>query len=366
MLTIGITGIRGLIGWHLHAFLHGYDDVAVVGCDRGTFASNKQMDAFVSGVDAIVHLAGMNRGDEREIEETNLHLTQSLIDACIRTASRPHILFASSTHIDGDTVYGRSKRQCGELLHAWADTNGAPFTEMVLPHVFGECGRPFYNSVVSTFCHQLAHGEQPEIIHDGQLELLHAQKLAQHIDSFIRQGKSGTLRLRGRAIPVSELLRKLEGMAAQYREHLIPDLSEQLDLDLFNTYRSYLFPDIYPVALQLHQDERGALFESVKSLNGGQCFISTTKPGVTRGNHYHRHKFERFMVIRGEALIRIRKLFSDEIKTFNVRGDVPQYVDIPTLHTHNITNTGRGELLTLFWSHEIFSPASSETYTEQV
>lgn len=366
MLTIGVTGIRGLIGWHLHAFLHAHDDVAVVGCDRGTFASNKQMDAFVSGVDAIVHLAGMNRGDGREIEETNLHLTQSLINACARTTSRPHILFASSTHIDGDTAYGRSKRQCGELLHVWADTNGASFTEMVLPHVFGECGRPFYNSVVSTFCHQLAHDEQPGIVHDGQLELLHAQQLAQHIDSFIRRGESGTVHLRGRAMLVSDLLQKLEGMAAQYRGHLIPDLSERLGLDLFNTYRSYLFPDIYPVELQLYQDERGALFESVKSLNGGQCFISTTKPGVTRGNHYHRHKVERFLVIQGEALIRVRKLFSDEVEAFEVCGGVPQYVDIPTLHAHNITNTGRGELLTLFWSHEIFSQALPETYTEQV
>jgi len=366
MLRVGITGIDGLIGWHLYTFLHTDDGVTVVGCDRDAFASSKQMDTFVSGVDAIVHLAGMNRGDEREIEETNPRLTQSVIDACLRTESRPHILFASSTHIDGDTAYGRSKRQCTELFRAWANTNDALFTEMVLLHVFGEGGRPFYNSVVSTFCHQLAHGEQPEIIHDGQLELLHAQQLAQHIDAFIRQRKSGTLRLRGRVMSVSGLLRKLEGMAAQYRGHLIPDLDDRLDMDLFNTYRSYLFPGIYPVTLQLRQDERGTLFESVKSLNGGQCFISTTKQGVTRGNHYHRRKFERFLVIQGEALIRVRKLFSDHVETFRVCGSVPQYVDIPTLHAHNITNTGRGALLTLFWSNEIFDPASPETYAEQV
>lgn len=366
MLTIGITGIHGLIGWHLRTYLRGCEGVAVRGCDRSTFASGELMDAFVSGADAIVHLAGMNRGEGHKIEETNLHLTQAIVDACARTESRPHILFASSTHIKKDTAYGRSKRRCGELLQTWAEKNSALATIMILPHVFGECGRPFYNSVVATFCYQLAKGEVPEIIHDGGLELLHAQQVAREVNAIVRQKKGGRIRLQGQAMTVSELLQTLKDMAAQYGQHLIPELGTRLELDLFNTYRSYLFPDAYPVDLPVKRDERGTLFEVVKSLSGGQCFISSTKPDVTRGNHYHRHKVERFLVLRGEALIRIRKIFSARVDTFRVHGDKPQYVDIPTLHTHNITNIGNDELLTLFWAHEIFDPKNPDTHMEMV
>ena len=126
-----------------------------------------------------------------------------------------------------------------------------------------------------------------------------------------------------------------------YAQHIIPDLREDIRRDLFNTYRSYLYPGHYPVALTLHTDPRGSLFEAVKSPNGGQSFMSTTHPGITRGNHYHTRKVERFLVTGGEAEIKLRHLFGNEVQTFRVSGEQPSYVDIPTLHTHNITNVGR-------------------------
>lgn len=363
---IGITGAKGLIGWHLCSYLHGKPEIEIVPADRAAFASEDAIEEFVSRCDAIVHLAGMNRGADDDIERTNIDLVATLVRALEKTNSVAHVVFASSAHIDRDTAYARSKRKGAELLKAWAARSGGLVTVLVLPHVFGESGKPFYNSVVSTFCHQLAAGEKPQIIDNGALELVHAQRVAEVALEAVLSGQGGRLAPAGEKIKVSGLLVKLQGLADSYREMVVPDLRRPIDLALFNTYRSYLYPRHYPVSLPLRTDPRGALFEAVKTHNGGQSFISTTKPGITRGNHYHRRKVERFLVLQGEAVIRLRRLFSDEVVEFVVDGTAPQYVDMPTLHTHSITNIGSGELVTLFWSHEIFDPAAPDTYAETV
>lgn len=366
MLKIGITGIEGLIGWHLHAFLYGQPNVQVIKANRDTFAKQEKLNEFVNACDVIVHLAGMNRGDENEVFATNIRLTDDLIAACKRFQCKPHIIFSSSTHIYRDTTYGKSKNICTERFLELSSQSGALFTNLILPNVFGECGKPFYNSVVSTFCFQIANRQEPKIVNDITTEQVHAQQVARTIYGIINTYKVGNINLDGTHINVSELLIKITNFANLYQQHIIPDLRNEFDLYLFNTYRSYLYPDKYPISAALNIDNRGTLFEAVKSLNGGQTFISTTKPGITRGNHYHTKKFERFFVISGQAEIRIRKLFSNKIETFSVNGEMPQYIDIPTLHTHNITNIGNGELITLFWSHEIFNPACPDTYAEIV
>ena len=366
MLRVGITGVEGLIGWHLRIFLHSKDNVEVIGADRSTFLSEEKLQGFVSNVDVIVHLAGMNRGDDLEIEKTNVALSNQIISACNNTHRQPHIVFSSSTHAFGNTAYGRSKRLCAEIFRQWADESGSVFTNLIIPHVFGEGGKPFYNSVVSTFCYQLAHQQEPEIKYDGDLELLHAQELSVRIWQLICKPEDGELSLPGFRMKVSELLERLRKMAGLYDTNIIPHLDQEIDLCLFNTYRSYLFPKHYPVALVLHEDARGGLVEVVKTLHGGQCFVSTTKPGVTRGNHYHTKKIERFLVLKGRAVILFRKMFSSQIHKFEVSGEVPQYIDIPTGHTHNITNVGDKDLVTLFWAHEIFDPDKPDTFKEMV
>jgi UDP-2-acetamido-2,6-beta-L-arabino-hexul-4-ose reductase len=151
-----------------------------------------------------------------------------------------------------------------------------------------------------------------------------------------------------------------------YAGHVFPDVRDDFDRDLFNTFRSYLYPHRYPTALTLHEDPRGCLFEAVKTHNGGQTFLSTTKPGITRGNHYHTRKIERFLVVSGQAEIRLRRVFDSEVQVFKVSGDQPAYVDMPTLHTHNITNTGSSDLITLFWTHEFYDPNMPDTFFELV
>jgi UDP-2-acetamido-2,6-beta-L-arabino-hexul-4-ose reductase len=364
-MRIGITGIDGFLGWHLRCRLLP-ESVEIKGAVESTFRDPEALAAFVAGCDVVVHLAAMNRGEPSEVEATNVALAEKLVAALEARSSKAHVLFSSSTHIHGDSGYGRSKKKAGECLDRWARTRGGRFTNLVLPHLFGEGGRPFYNSGCATFCHQLARGEASEVNPAGRLELIHAQRVSDLILRCIREETEGDLRVEGTPLAVDELYGRLRAISESYRAGIIPSLEDPLELELFNTYRSYLFPQAYPVGVTLHSDPRGWLFESVKTRNGGQSFLSLTHPGITRGNHYHRAKFERFMVIQGEAEIRIRRLFDDRIHTFPVSGRTPCFVDMPTFHTHAIQNTGGEELITMFWSHEIFDPARPDTYARTV
>ena len=365
-VRIGVTGAQGLIGWHVRCFLRTQPGIEVVGCDRKQFADDGFMSRFVEECDAIIHLAGMNRGGQEEIARTNVWLAERLVACAERAECRPHVVYSSSLHETRDTPYGRSKKQAGEILLRWAEKSGGRATVLVLPHVFGEGGRPFYNSVVATFCYQLANQLEPTVNADGELELLHAQDVARMALESVLDGTVGTRRIAGQPIRVLELSEKLRTMAIAYRSMVVPSLWQPLDLRLFNTYRSYLFPAQYPMRFTQHADARGRLFECVRTIHGGQCFVSTTRPGVTRGNHFHTRKFERFAVIGGEAVIRLRRLFDQAVHEFPVRGDEPVCIDMPTLHTHSIENTGGGELVTLFWSHEFYDRGDPDTFQEPV
>jgi len=250
MLKIGVTGAYGLVGWHARCRLFAEPGVEAIPAGREAFRDDAGLDVFVWRCDAILHFAGMNRGEDAEIERVNVGLAEALVAAMERTGRSPHLVFSSSTHIDRDTAYGRSKRAAAEIFARWADNRGGRFTNLVLPHVFGEQGRPFYNSVVSTFCYQLAKGERPRIDHDGQLELLHAQEVAELALTAIREGTRGAIRPSGRPIRVSAMLERAAHLAGCYSGGVIPELEDRFDLRLFNTYRSYLFPDFYPRRLE--------------------------------------------------------------------------------------------------------------------
>ncbi|MDX8414104.1 MAG: NAD-dependent epimerase/dehydratase family protein [Mariprofundales bacterium] len=366
--VLGVTGADGLIGWHVRAFFHGVKHVRVLAANRQSFASEAMLDAFVAKCDAIVHLAGINRADDDALERGNISLTEQLIAALERVGVQPHILFSSSTHVlSCDSAYARGKKGCSVLWQAWVQRHQARFTNMILPHVFGEGGRPFYNSVVSTFCHQLARSETPQVVHDGDLELLHAQDVAAFVLQAVENGHSGEARLHGSAICVSALRDVLQTMHREYfAAYQFPVLTQALHLNLFNVLRSYCFPQCYPLSLVAHKDARGYLYEAVKGQQGGQCFVSGTHPGVTRGNHYHRRKVERFLVISGDAVIRVRRIFSDQVHAYSVSGREPVCVDMPTFHVHNISNCGSDELITLFWAHEVFDAEQPDTYAELV
>ena len=365
-MRIGITGSAGMLGWHLRCYLAQFDDVDVVLADRRTFQDAQLLENFVASVDSIAHFAGMNRGEGEELVAANVGIAESLVAALEKRGATPHVVYSSTTHIERDSPYGQSKKRAGEIIGDWAARNEARFCNMVLPHVFGEGTKPFYNSAVATFAYQLATGGTPEIHTDADLELVHAQDVAAAVLQVIRGGDVGQKRLAGDVISVSDVLQRLIGIAESYQDGVIPDLGDRLSLLLFNLYRSYLFPTYYPRSLDLHSDDRGNLVEIVKNLTGGQVFFSTTRPGITRGNHFHYHKVERFLVVDGQARIRVRRLFDDECHEFDVCGSKPAFIDMPPLHTHSITNTGTGPLLTLFWANEIFDPDAPDTVAEPV
>jgi UDP-2-acetamido-2,6-beta-L-arabino-hexul-4-ose reductase len=366
-MRIGITGADGFLGWHLRCLLHGDTDDTAVPCDQASFADDKALNNLVATSDAIVHFAGINRGTDDEVLSGNVAITDRLIGALCWSGRTPHILFASSIQIERDNPYGEAKRVCAQHLHAWADGCEARFTTVVLPNVFGEFGRPFYNSVVATFCHQLVHGEEPHIGADASLELVHAQDAVARFVTLAHEETVGVVRVSGgKLLLVSEILRRLEGLNASYVSGTFPVLADPFDLQLFNTLRSFRFPDQAQGAFEVHADARGLLWDVARAQGAGQTFVSWTLPGITRGNHYHRHEVERFAVLSGSGRIRLRRLFTSDVHTYDLTGEIPAYVDMPTFCTHSIENTGSTPLLTLFWSGQLFDTGNPDTWSEPV
>jgi UDP-2-acetamido-2,6-beta-L-arabino-hexul-4-ose reductase len=362
-----ITGANGLLGWHGSAaarFKHG---MAVRRDARAEWLEPEAITRLVDGADTVLHFAALNRAPDAQVTAENAAITATLIAALRAAKAKPRtVVFSNSTHVSRDTAYGQSKRDTAEQLSAVCAEFGARFIDVVLPNVFGECGKPFSNSVVHTFCQQLAGRETPRVDGNGSIVLAHAGNVVDAMFAARAAEASGRFTVAGELISVPDLLAVLQQQIASYRAGVFPSVAKPLELKLFNTLRSFMLRTDTPYPLTLRTDDRGTLAETVKSEGGGQIFYSTTKPGITRGNHVHFGKVERFAVVQGEAIIRIRRLFSTAVHEFRVNGAEPVAVDMPTLHTHNITNVGTGPLLTLFWTHEIFDPARPDTYAEPV
>jgi len=368
-MKVGITGAGGFVGWHMRCYLQTREDIAEVRtANRKTFADETALEAFVDGLDLIVHLAGVNRAEDVELLEGNARPARQLVDALNAVGVAPCVILSSSTHAEHPVnAYGRGKAEAEHIFSGWAEHSGARFVNIIVPHVFGEYGRPFYNSAVATFCHQIVRGEKPKVNGNGALELVHIQNLVEEMFEACVQGKSGTIRVEGHKIGVAEVEQQLHLLWHDYHvQGQLPDLVEPFQRNLFNALRGAMPENMRLCSPVLHSDDRGWLVETVKAGSGGQCFVSTTRPGITRGNHFHRRKVERFFVLQGKAEIRLRKLFTEDVQCFTLDGSSPAFVDIPTLHTHCITNVGDAELITLFWSDEFFDPEKSDTYFEPV
>lgn len=371
MRRLVVTGAGGLLGRHVSARAHAANCAArfkgesppweLIRLDRAAFNDDHALSNALSGAALVIHLAGFNRAPDAELAEGNIALAARLADALDASGGAPAVAYANSVHEARDTPYGRGKRGAAEVLGRWAARAGADFANLVLPHIFGEGGQPHYNNVTGTFCHEAAHCRVPEI-NPGEVELLHAGSAAE----VMLYPVPGTRRLAGRNIAVPDLWARIAGFHAAYSSGIFPDLSDPFNLALFNTYRTHLYPDGFPRALKVHRDGRGLLFEAAKGGGGGQSFVSMTFPGVTRGDHFHLSKVERFLVIDGEATIRIRPVLSETVRDYRVSGAEPAAVDMPTLHTHSIENTGKGPLTTLFWTNEIFDPARPDTFADTV
>lgn len=372
MLKIGITGQNGFVGTHLLNTLalqpEVYEQIAF---ERTFFDIEKDLDSFVSECDVIVHLAALNRHNEAEvIYDTNISLVKKLIESLERTNSNPHIFISSSSQEERDNLYGKSKKEGRELLADWAKKANAVFTGMIIPNVFGPFGHPYYNSVVATFSHQVANNETPKIDIDGQLKLIYVGELVSEIINAIQEKKNEEKLVVNHTseAKVSEVLAMLQNYKEQYQEKgEIPTIANTFELNLFNTFRCYMdIKNHFPVKFIEHTDPRGSFVEIIRLGVGGQVSFSTTVPGITRGNHYHTRKIERFAVIKGKALIQLRKIGTNEVLDFYLDGNEPAYVDMPIWYTHNIKNIGDEVLYTNFWINESYNEEDADTYFVEV
>lgn len=368
MKRIGITGQNGFVGSHLYNTLGlKPEEFERIEFKKEFFNNPEKLDHFVEQCDVIVHLAAMNRHPDPEvIFENNINLVKELIASLERTRSKAHVLFSSSSQEEKDNLYGKSKKEGRVLFSEWAKKSGGIFTGLVIPNVFGPFGKPNYNSFIATFCHKLTHGETPGIDIDGEVRLIYVGELVQEIIDNIYKGQTDELyEVSHTSVnKVSEVLEKLNHYKQLYFENgEIPELKTKFDLNLFNTFRCYFdVKNHYPVKFTQHVDPRGAFVEVIRLGIGGQCSFSTTVPGITRGNHFHTRKIERFAVIKGQALIQLRKIDTEEVLDFYLDGNEPAYVDMPIWYTHNIKNIGNEELYTIFWINEPFIPEDADTY----
>ena len=372
MKKIGITGQNGFIGKHLYNTLGLFpEEFHRVDFQKDYFEDSQKLDSFVAQCDVIVHLAAKNRhNDPQVIYDTNIGLVEKLLSSLDKTNSKAHVLFSSSTHEEKDNLYGKSKKEGRELMVKWAKSSGGKFTGMIIPNVFGPFGHPNYNSVIATFSYKLCHNETPVIDVDREMKLIYVGELVDVILKEIRNGED-TYELfvpNTSECKVSEILCLLETYKAEYQEKgIIPSLNSRFEINLFNTFRSYIDNEKhFPVKFVEHTDPRGAFVEVIRLNVGGQISFSTTVPGITRGNHFHTRKIERFAVIKGKALIQLRKIGTRKILNFELNGKEPAYVDMPVWYTHNIKNTGLDDLYTIFWINEFYDPEDADTYFEQV
>lgn len=371
MVRFGITGQSGFVGTHLFNYLNLQENVTCIPFNNIFFDDPETLGGFVKQCDVIIHLAALNRHIDADIlYQTNVDLVQKLIAALESEGVNPHVIFSSSTQEERNNAYGNSKKYGRSLLIDWAKKNNAKFTGLLIPNVFGPFGNPYYNSVMATFCHQLTHNENPAIDIDGTLNLIYVAELVEVIWNVIKE-KIDNINyiIPATAIKkVTEILTILLRFKSEYYDQgIFPKLNDSFELNCFNTFRSYIDHEtFFPYYLSQHIDDRGSFVETIKLHQGGQVSFSTTKPQITRGNHFHTRKIERFAVIKGKARIDLRRIGTDKILSFELDGEKPSYVDMPIWYTHNITNIGTEELYTIFWINEFFDPADTDTFFVEV
>ncbi|WP_036223614.1 NAD-dependent epimerase/dehydratase family protein [Maritalea myrionectae] len=368
-----VTGANGLLGWHAAAHLHAENCAAnfkgdpspyqISAIDRQKFADDNELLRAIQSADVVLHFAGVNRAEETALETANVNIANRLLWACETVNAKPHIIYANSIHSKNDSVYGRSKRAAQVAF----EQRASKFTNVILPHIFGEGARPYYNNVTATLIENLINDKSSEIDENGQVNLLHAGRAVDQMINLAKDGQEGEIELAGLKMSISELFEKLDRFHSAYMENVFPSLESDFDISLFNAYRASTYPNSWPRKLKLNKDSRGCLFEAIKSKGGGgQSFASTTLSGVTRGDHFHINKIERFLVLRGKAKVRMRRVLTKEVWEFDVSGEEPCIVDMPTLYTHSLENVGSEPLITLFWTNEIFDPKAPDTFADRV
>jgi len=361
-MKVLITGANGFIGRSLTAHLRTRGD-----CDLRLFDVGNSMEYLrqaLNDADVVYHLAGVNRPETAdEFETGNTDLTRKVCDILRDMRRKPKVVFSSSVQATLENAYGISKRRAEEALEAFGAHSHAVVRIHRLTNVFGKWSRPNYNSVVATFCYNIAN-DLPISISDPsrQIELVYIDDVVDAFVAELSEKCPPVVNLPAYTIALADLAGRIQAFHDMQTNLLMPDFAVRFNRQLYTTYLSYLPDERRRQQLQVRTDERGRLAEFIKSRHFGQIFISRTKPGVTRGNHYHHTKAEKFFVVEGEATIRMRHIESSDVVEYRLMGTDFQVVDIPPGYTHSIENIGAGEMVTLFWASDIFDPDRPDTF----
>lgn len=369
-MRILVTGARGFIGRNLTSQLRcgGCGDIYEFDADNGA----SLLERYTRDCEFVYHLAGINRPEnEQDFMDGNCGFTYRLLDLLKQHRNAAPVLFASSIQAAYDNPYGRSKRAAEELLFAYGRETGAAVSVYRLPNLFGKWSRPNYNSVVATYCHNISRGLGISVSNpDAYLTLCYIDDVCNEFIGALHGRESGD-KVYCR-IPVSyriglgALAETIRGFNASRELLSLPDLSDPLTKKLYSTYLSFLPEDEFSYDLGSKTDARGSFTEFLRTPDRGQISINISKPSVTKGNHWHRSKVEKFLAVSGSGLIRLRSIWSREIAEYRVSGESLRVVDIPPGYTHSIVNTGHDDLVALIWANECYDPKNPDTYRLEV
>lgn len=371
-MKVLVTGAEGFIGKNLIEELKRREDVEVLPFDLQTpFAL---LEEYCAECDFVYNLAGVNRPDNaEEFMEGNFGFATTLVEKLKKAGNTCPVMNSSSIQASLENPYGKSKKAGEDMLFAYGKEVGAEVYIYRFPNVFGKWCRPNYNSVVATFCHNIANN-LPIQVNDRstQLHLVYiddvVEELLQALDHHPHVNSDGYCYVPVvHDVTLGELVNLLYSFKESRRNLMIPDMTEgSFGKKLYSTYLSYLPVEGFSYPLKINTDDRGSFTEIFKSVDRGQVSINISKPGITKGNHWHHTKNEKFVVVSGQGLVRFRKIGSNEIIEYHVSGDKLEVVDIPTGYTHSIINIGDTDMVTLMWCNECFNPGKPDTIYETV
>lgn len=369
-MRILVTGSNGFVGRNLITELRskGYEDLYLYDLDTDP----KLLDSYTKDCEFVFHLAGVNRPkDQEEFMHGNFGFTDTLLDSLKRSKNTCPILITSSIQADLDNPYGRSKKAGEDLLFNYVKETGAAVYVFRLPNVFGKWCKPNYNSVIATFCYNIARN-LPITVNDPEV-VLNLVYIDDVIQAFLSTLKGDVLKVGAycqvstvHTVKLGRIVELLKGFRESRITLSVPDMSDGFEKVLYSTYLSYLPEDQFSYPLKMNVDNRGNFTEILRTAERGQFSVNISKPGITKGSHWHHSKCEKFLVVSGKALIQFRKIGTAEVIDYHVLSEKLEVVDIPPGYTHSIINEGEGDLVTFMWANEPYNPDRPDTMFEKV
>lgn len=369
-MKILVTGAKGFIGKNLVAELRNRKIEEVFEFDLDT--DKTVLEEYAKTCDFVYHLAGINRPEkDEEFMNGNFGFTSELLELLKKHNNKAPILITSSIQAERDNPYGLSKKAGEDLIFSYGKENGVKTYVYRLPNVFGKWSKPNYNTVVATYCYNIARGIPIQVNNpEAELNFVYIDDI---LEEFIEALNDKVNKLENfcfvpitHKIKLGELAEVIQGFKNSRTNLSVPNMENHLVKKLYSTYLSFLPENEFSYPLKMNIDNRGSFTEFLRTNDRGQVSVNISKLGITKGNHWHHTKNEKFLVVSGKGLIRFRKIDSDEIIEYRVSGEKLEVIDIPTGYTHSIINVGTTDMVTIMWANEAFNPEKPDTYFLEV